>query len=551
MKKIEKYIIIVFIVILIINLQISKIYAYEISKSNKATDLDENYESLITISTPINDGNNFYDFVFVLDKSTSGKDEIRNAIDEFSEKLKNNNKNIKVGVVAFYNKAEIIKNFDEDEMKTVSGSGTNMSAGILLAIKMLDDDTSVLNSHKYLIIISDGDTHIFNKNNIIDGEPTVIAQGKEASNTNKIAGPDSYKNKYSNFDPPSDWNAYFEDIAEMVKQDRDAYENPWNTKGNNKYNDSENYIPYDEIANHAVSVDKALYYSYLDYLVAKEKGYKTFTVPIESSYGRNYGPSFMKFLNDGNDIEIDSLIDITYMVGPGTTITNYIGKGTTEQGIDYDFDVVNDINNYTIKVNGKEKDITQIETIEGATSTYGAVANSDGSYDYIINYYEGEYEKIEIVYNVIVSNLEPIEVGFKIKLNNPTDVSGNYTGLETNNNCVIKIIDSKGNFVGEELFEVPKLNYTIKPKEDVPPLTDIPSNDNPNSNESQTINNNENEELLQTENEKKNKINVIKRLNTPETGDKIGYVIVLLVLAIITFIGTIIIEKKIKRKPKH
>lgn len=545
-------IVIITLLIMILYLPVSKVCAgYEISKSKKATELDENYESYITIATPINDGNDVYDFVFVLDKSTSGNDDIRKAIDDFSERLEKSGKNIKIGVVAFYNKAEIIKNFEDEEMAQVSGSGTNLSAGILLGTKMLDDDTSIPNSHKYLILISDGDTHVFNKNNNVDGEPTVIAQGSNEQNSAQTAGPTSYSSKYSNFEPPNDWKTYFEEIGKMVEKDGDSYENPYNTKGNNRYTGTDKYIPFAEISEHAVSVDKALYYSYIDYLAAKQKGYNTFSIPIESSYGRAYGPSFMKFLNDGNDISIDSLIDITYMVGPGTTVTDYIGKGTTEQGVDYEFNVIDDIANYSIKVDGIETDITKIETEMGATSSYGAKFD-DGSYSYIINYYDGEDERVELIYNVIVSSIEPIELTFKVKLINPTNVSGNYTGINTNNDCIIKIIDSKGNLVGEEKFEKPIVSYTIEnTQENIQENTLYENKVSGSIIDAEEYNETNIENI--TPESQDNNVNINKDIVTvPETGDNIIIYIVLLVLAIIGFILTIILEKNKKRKrPKH
>lgn len=553
----NKIIISIIISITIIAMVNVSAYAYTISKSITATDLDEMFESDITISTPINDGSNFYDFVFVLDKSTSGDSKTREAIKQFEKNLKFNNKNIKIGVVAFYNKAEIVKTFDETDIKNVSGSGTNLPAGILLGTKMLDDDTTVLNSHKYLIIISDGDTHIFNKNNTLDGEPTVIAQSNSINNSTKIAGPASYQNKYSNsFNPPGDWKKYFEDIKTMVEYDKDKYENPWNTKGNNKYNDTDKYIPYDEIQNHAVSVDKSLYYSYINYLSAQEKGYKTYTVPLDSNYGRIYGKSFLEFLNNGNDISVDSLIDIINMVGPGTTITNYIGKGINIQGIDYDFDVVDDINNYVLKINGVKKDITKIESKNGATSTYGVSLNADNKYDYIINYYsDSDNERVEIVYNVSVTSVEPIEVKFKIKLTNPTDIDGDYTGLDTTNNCIMRIMDNNGNYVGDEIFEKPKLKYSVKPKE-TPQTPDSPKN-NTNEIKNDTVEKeeqitnivNNNVEQIVDETSSKNTITID---SIPKTGDNIVIVRIILIVSIILFIGTIIYEKNVtKRKPKH
>ena len=79
---------------------------WEISKSKTATNLDENYESQVTLSLPAADYEPIVDVVLVIDVSSSMKDadisEVKTAAHAMLDELeKKNNVDVNVGIVTF------------------------------------------------------------------------------------------------------------------------------------------------------------------------------------------------------------------------------------------------------------------------------------------------------------------------------------------------------------------------------------------------------------------------------------------------------------------
>lgn len=144
---------------------------YDISKSKTATQLDQNFETQVTLSLPAGEEQLVTDVVFVLDKSTSAAVE-QSALDmlkNLQKQLVDTNAKIKVGIVIFNKQANTFGWFDlatqyadiETAMRTDITSGTNTHAGLLAANAMLDADTSVAASRKYMVFVSDGITYMF------------------------------------------------------------------------------------------------------------------------------------------------------------------------------------------------------------------------------------------------------------------------------------------------------------------------------------------------------------------------------------------------------
>ena len=147
------------------------------SKSKEATNLDENYESRVTLSLPSAEKQLETDVVFVLDKSTSSdvKDAAVNMLKGLNGQVNATSAKVKVGVVIFnkedHRVLQLTELNDENMSKIEAAinekieSGTNAHAGLLAGKAMLDEDTSVDASRKYLIFVSDGITYIFDDEN--------------------------------------------------------------------------------------------------------------------------------------------------------------------------------------------------------------------------------------------------------------------------------------------------------------------------------------------------------------------------------------------------
>ena len=95
--------------------------------------------------------------------------------------------------------------------------GSNMSAGLLAGEKMLDTDTDVDNSRKYLILVSDGLTYIW------DDETTETQENygvnfanADAPNTSMLASPDGWDVKYGNKYVPDNWESHLAQVASLL-----------------------------------------------------------------------------------------------------------------------------------------------------------------------------------------------------------------------------------------------------------------------------------------------------------------------------------------------
>ena len=88
---------------------------WETSKSKTATNLDENYESQVTLSLPAKDEQLVSDVVFVLDKSTSTdiEAEALTMLDNLQKQIADTNAKVKVGVVIFNKEANRVLELTE------------------------------------------------------------------------------------------------------------------------------------------------------------------------------------------------------------------------------------------------------------------------------------------------------------------------------------------------------------------------------------------------------------------------------------------------------
>ena len=460
------------------------------SKSKTATQLDENYESNVTLSLPAAEEELVSDVVFVLDKSTS--QDKQNAAIDMLESLKgqiaDTGAKVKVGVVVFnkeaHNVLELTELNDgsmaaiEEAIRYDVSSGTNTHAGLLAGVKMLDEDTSVEDARKYLVFVSDGITYMYNES------PTAISL-QNGDKTNAFAGPDNWSTKYGTNEAPSDWNEWLGVIGAQIEADGTTYDGP--------YEENNNFIAWDERENHAMSIDKALYLTYQAYQDAASK-YHCYTMTAESSAAADHpwASSFMSFLANGKQVSFDEIQnDIYYLLDKGSSVVDVIGYGTDNLGADYNFDFVNSLDNLNLTVGGKTLDkealaSDKVSADVNATSAYGFGKKPDGSYDFELWYYEkgqdGNSDECFVwEINVPVSNFAPVQLTYTVKLTNPSYLEGThgtfdatgenqYDGLLTNTVATLYPVDSNGGEGMPENFYRPTVSYevgsvTVRPAE--------------------------------------------------------------------------------------
>ena len=453
---------------------------WTISKSKTATNLDSNYESKVTLSLPSAEEKLDSDIVFVVDKSESSEkesalsmlDAIRNQIDEGTK--------VNVGVVTFNTVATQNGFFDlnadyeaiKEKFDAPAISGTNLHAGILVGVDMLNK-SSTDNNRKYLIVISDGITYTYDKDAKIvpyywlnDGQPYFSKD------------PYSWDFKYgagTTF-TTDQWNTWRSKVENILKRE---------TISPVLYSERETLTEEDGVlapqdGNYTSSVDRALYYSYLAYQSASEK-YHCYAIPAytskESTYP--YGVSFMKYLGGNKEASFNEIKnDILYLIDTGSYVEDYMGY---VEG-DYNFNFINDASKLTITV-GRGDAQEKLDAVKIDDNHYGfgpVTVETDSSdkvttYRYNLEYIPGNMTDTEhFVWhiNVPVENLAPVALTYSVKLVNPKSASGtygqydedgskNYSGLYTNNSATLHPKDSNENWGIPENFQKPTVSYTV------------------------------------------------------------------------------------------
>ena len=467
---------------------------WQTSKSKKATNLNGNYESKVTLSLPSAQENLVTDVVFVLDES-SCTEQVQKSVNSMLEQLyshiQNTGAKIKIGAVQFRGSVrqlnltelnEKTKNSVTEFMSTKPDvKGSNMNAGLLAAQKMLKADIGVDDGRKYVILVSDGITYIWDDENTENQENYGVNSVNQDSTEPMLANPQSWDIKYYAKYIPTDWATHFSKIqplldktiqekASIYIRDVDISSNP--------------YITYEEKDVYASTVDIALYKSYEAYQALASK-YHTYSVCAGNEDEMKvlpWGPSFMEYLANGEEVSFEEIQnEIIYLLDNGSYVTDYMGY---VEG-DYNFDFINDASKLTITVGrGESKETLKAEKIGENCYGFGPMAIAQTleegtpeirAYQYVLDYVPGEKKGDEhFVWhiNVPVSNFDPVALTYSVKLVNPKSASGTYgqydadgskkySGLYTNNSATLYPKDSNKNWGIPENFLKPTVSYTV------------------------------------------------------------------------------------------
>lgn len=460
------------------------------SKDKTATELDNNFNSRVTLSLPSAEKELVSDVVFVLDKSSCKEDVTDNALKMLADlgaSVKNTGAKIKVGAVQFAGRAVVscglTKLTDEaikdggaiynglKEKNSQLEGGTNLQAGLLKAQEMLAADTDVEDSRKYVIVITDGLTRQFLSE---DGKLMAIYNAYNGDFKNVGAIPTSWcvANNIPDgvYDiPGGDWDEYFAKVKENVAKDKDTYAHDYDVHGPTPTGDKipETYVPAEgNSLTYALCLDRAIYEAdkvYSDLKDAKYHCYAVFADTPEVTTN-DLGKAFVEYLNGGAVLDFGAIKnDIYYLLAAGSQVVDIIGQGKDNQGKDYNFNVVN-LENMTITVGGVKLKKEKISDNE-----YGFGDVRDGIYDFKVTYYpedvaDADGEKREhFVWdiNVPVSNFAPAQFSYDVHLTNPQKAKGKYK-VETNVEAVLTPVDSNDKVGSTETFPVPELTYEVK-----------------------------------------------------------------------------------------
>ena len=500
---------------------------WETSKSKTATNLDENYESQVTLSLPAKDIELVSDVVFVLDESSAYPavaEEIDTMLEELVDYIKQNDITIKVGFVVFRGNAvvrdlEVLSADNLDEIDAFitdrpETGGSNMMAGLEAAQEMLAGDTTVDDSRKYMILISDGITYTWSDEN--GTQMGVNFANADRPNIPMLASPDGWDVKYGNGYVPSNWEQHLANVGSLMNNTIEEKASPYVRDVDIS---KDPFIANSERYQYVSSVDIALYKCNELYQELASK-YHCYTVMRSAPSDKNpeetegdtypYGPSFMNYISDGVVPDFSVIEkEIIYLLDAGSSVIDVIGGDDNGEQYDYDFDFVNDLSKITLTVNGVEKEGVPLgENHYG----FGEKINYEGQevYEYELTYYPNglgvatmAFENEDVVAGelfvwdiyVPVKQFEPVQLTYTVKLANPKTADGtygqydedgskNYAGLYTNNSAVLFPVDSNGNVGEKEAFDKPTVSYTVsngKPVEPTPdpdPDPDRPSRPN-------------------------------------------------------------------------
>ena len=464
---------------------------WQVSKSKTATPLDSNYQSKVTLSLPSREEELVSDVVFVLDKSTSAElqEEAIQMLNELQKQVEETGAKVKVGVVIFNKQAneafalnelnaETLPQIEEAIRKEIS-SGTNTHAGLLAGKAMLDADETVAANRKYLVFASDGITYMYGE------EPTITSEGYWGNDGSPYysVDPYSWSFKYGTNNPPADWNAWIQQVGELIKNDTGEFDYPYDQK--DSLTGGKNWGESDP-STYLMSVDKALYKTYEVYRAAQEAGYRCYTMNIGTATEYSWGPSFVKYLGGNQDVNFESIKnDIYYALDAGSRVEDVIGYGTDDKGAEYNFDfVVEDPSDLQLTV-GKvpySVEVSTGEKLPNETNRYlfkkeGIEATNGAEAPFVLHYYEngkdGDPDECFVWdINVPVSNFAPVQLTYTVKLTNPSEVSGThgqydekghaqYESLKTNREAILYPVDSNGTAGRPEKFYTPTVSYNV------------------------------------------------------------------------------------------
>ncbi|WP_337928372.1 vWA domain-containing protein, partial [Anaerotignum lactatifermentans] len=347
------------------------------SKDKTATELDNNFNSRVTLSLPSAEKELVSDVVFVLDKSSCEEDVTTEALAMLADlgaSVKNTGAKIKVGAVQFAGRAVVSCGLTELTEEAIAeggviekgltepkiSDGTNLQAGLLEAQKMLAADTDVEDSRKYVIVITDGLTRQFLAE---DGTLMTIYNALDADGSRVWGSPSGWSIANGFGDgvygiPDGDWDTYYAAVKANVAKDGDTYAHDYDVYGSTPAGENipDSYVPQGKTSlQHALCLDRAIYEADKVYSELKEANYHCYAVFAGTPEATNneLGKAFVEHLNEhlnGDDVLDFGAIknDIYYLLAAGSQVVDIIGQDN-----DYNFDVVN-LENMTITVGGVE-----------------------------------------------------------------------------------------------------------------------------------------------------------------------------------------------------
>ncbi len=505
--------------------------AWEVSKSKTATNLDESYQSQVTLSLPAAEYSPCIDVAFVLDGSTSTDQATlaAQAAELLSELAAMDNVTVKASVTVsggttpiLYTSGELQELTDtfagtlttiitSKEWDSAAGrSGSNLQAGVDVASGYLQKDGSVAASDKYLVILSDGGARMW-----WDGENALsnaFAPNADSTNVWWNSNSDWVDVRYKDAGSGTTFAAVVE-AAAQEDANVDAYAMTEDEKNDASAEYARTGTIPEGVANPTAIVsdgyfttyEAATYHAGMSIIAAEafcnvtlvsypyhnegkesQANYEAYIASFKSWLAENGVTRYDTSTLDAEQIFSSIKDEMVQLVSTGSTITDIIGRGTDDQGNAYDFDFVDSAESLTLTVGDAVLAAQQGTATEAnETSRYDFVG-ADGQSQFVLHYYangtDGASDECFILdINVDVTKDALVQLTYDVTLTNPqqpTDPGTHtYTGLYTNKSATLRPVDGKGNAGDPEDFERPSVSYTVTVPEPTP--SEDPTDDTP------------------------------------------------------------------------
>ncbi|MCD8121432.1 MAG: VWA domain-containing protein [Clostridiales bacterium] len=480
----------------------------------------------MTLSLPSASYTGDLDVVFVLDGSTSTDEKglVEQAANLLESLLDYENLTVKAGVVIFGGSNPILYNSELSELDTeicstlikemtdtdygkneeghkgYGCSGSNLQAGVEIARGLLNGDSSVDVSDKYMIILSDGAARMWYENN------AAMSQTYTTGSTIFWNSNEDWIKRYDNsgYNVSDAWTGLeangvtkpvFSEIWSAGQNDTDIgnYGMTEDEKNSASPDDS-GVASWKTVAtdpDYYTTYEAACYYAATSIVEASnESNVIMVTYPYHSE--RSYGEFIDEFKDwlencvtryESSEADAETIFasvkdDLIQLVDAGSTVVDVIGK--TDE---YDFDFVDDAEKISLTVGDVTYTTTKVDaTNENETSCYtftsdGVTATNGAQAPFVLHYYKdgttdisGECFVWDI--NVPVTKDQKVQLTYTVKLMNPSSVSGTYgtydndgsegyNGLYTNNSATLNPVDSNGDPGTPEDFQKPTVSYEI------------------------------------------------------------------------------------------
>lgn len=481
-----------------------------LAKNNKtATKFDSQLTTNISLSFPGKEDVLAQDVVFVLDKSgasdATGIDaKAQQFLTDIKQQADEKGLNIKVGIVNFYyagkvnqELTDVVENYDDIQNKlksSVLGFGTNMHAGLLAAKKILDEDTTVTAKNKHIILISDGATYLYSKNNDYRKAYT------RSFNPTKQKDPSKYGDKRDLQGGIWEYQSREYNLANNWKKFSDGSNFVFSTASasNGSIGKLGEYLDYYREQEKDTAANWAQYdYAYTFFSRGTGGGRKGLVVPIANNAPANIDIAFIKaddvfqeMVNAGyqmnvyykNKADFNGSLFLKYLarksnngelntdfeqlkkevlekVATGSTVVDYVGK---------DFDFVNNDKELSLKVADEtlNAEIITDTTLGKDDAHFGFGKQEDGTYRFELIYkkadaQDGNKEKLILKINETVYPKTAVTLNYKEKLVNVPNQAGTHV-LNTNESATLKPVDANGKNGDAVDFPVPQVEYVAK-----------------------------------------------------------------------------------------